>query len=150
LAGAIPATRAQFASTTFAPPSPPTAPGGPVAYEPNVTSVVHHDTKHVLSLGESSDNALLQSMNEQRSKPAHWVTISATMLVAMVILFALTPRWPVYAHLSVAAAVLGATLWLRWRDKVSRLTVLFFDPDEAASKQFESLVAGLRAAAGIR
>lgn len=143
-------TRAQFASTTFGPVSVPTAPGGPVGYEPNVTSVAHHDTKQVLSLGDSSDNALLQSMNEQRSKPAYWVIISATMLVALVILYVLTPRWPIYAHLSLAAALLGVALWLRWRDKVSRLTVLFFDPDEAASKQFESLVDGLRAAAGIR
>ncbi len=121
-----------------------------VAEDVNIVATVAHDTKSVLALADSSGDALLRSMNEQRAKVPHWPFVGS----AGVALFWWTGTFgdslPSTVRIALVAGIIGVTGWTFWRDQMRRLTVLFFEPDQATSDHFARLCASIKEAAGSR
>lgn len=125
-----------------------------VALGPNILSTQVHETKDVLELARSNGDELLLSMNEQNRRTPLW---PATVLATLVCLFSVfhftrgmadSVTGPALVLLAVLAVPLN--LWVRWRDKLRRTTVLFFDPDGATNELFERLSTGLKKASGVQ
>lgn len=132
------------------PSSPVVVPGAPASFDANIVATVEHETKDVLELRDSSGDALLHSMNEQRGKTPMWPVVAAVLGVLFLVLYNTGSTWPGTVHLAVFAAFAAATLWVRWRDKMRKLTVLFYEPDAATSQVFDTLAAGLRTASAVQ
>lgn len=115
----------------------------------NVFNTLEHEDKSVLQLQDSTRDALLQSMNEQIDKRPLWPLVAAGLLALFVGLQWMT-AWPVVLNLLMFAALTAITGWIFWRDQLSKLTVLFYEPDQAGSELFDQLCDGLRKAAGAR
>lgn len=125
---------------------PGTAQDGPA---PTFISTQEHDTLSVLQLTDSDSDALLRSMNEQRRKVALWPFVAAACFLAWFPLTSATRSWPDFLHWGIAILFAALTGWVYWRDKMRKLTVLFFEPDEATSGRFESLSEALSSAASM-
>lgn len=125
----------------------PRLPDGP---SPTVVGTVEHNVKDVLELADSNGDALLQSMNEQRSRQALWPFAAVGLFVAFLLLRNMGQNWPTAVHLAVAGLFAGIVGWVKWRDGVQRLTVLFFEPDVRSSQVFDQLTASTRTAAAAR
>ncbi|CAN7758297.1 DUF4236 domain-containing protein [Variovorax sp. LjRoot130] len=131
-------------------PQPSAMPGAPQPAPPdrNVVATVRHETVDVLDLSDSTSDGLLASMNEQRSKTAWWPFVAAGFGALVFGLFkGESPQWLLLAACAVAV---GSTLWVSWRDRMKKLTVLFYEPDPAATRIFEKLSAGSQQAASAR
>ena len=115
----------------------------------NVLSEIHHDTKHVLTLNDSDSDGLLQTMNEQRTRTTLWPIISGAVGICLLVAFWRWPTLPPAVVLALVLAWLTFAIWLRKRDQIRRLTVIFYDPDSGAVAQFEALGHALTAAARI-
>lgn len=104
----------------------------------------------VLALQDSTSDALLQSMNEQRRKSDWWPVALVLLGVLFLFLFSQAGSWPdgVLFGTFVVFAVL--VLWIRWRDKMRKLTVLFYEPDAATSELYAGLALALQSAADAR
>lgn len=122
-------------------------PAYPAVPDVNVVETIRHETKNVLELRDSDSDALLKSMNEQRRKTPLWPFVGGLFLTLFLLaLLNLGERVSGGMLLALAVVFAGVTLWVRWRDQMRRLTVLFYEPDAAASQLFETLSAGLRTA----
>lgn len=121
-----------------------------VIIDPNVVTTVEHETKNVLELHDSSSDALLQSMNEQRTKLPLWPMVAVAALLLFYMLYAASETWP--AFIRPMAFLLGAAVvgWVYWRDQMRKLTVLFYEPDQATSDLFERLSSAVSQAASVR
>jgi hypothetical protein len=118
----------------------PTAyPSGAPTYVPNVAATVEHDTKNVLELTDSSSDALLQSMNEQRKKSPFWPVAAVVAVLAYFMLANLVLAWHPVWRVLLGAVLATAFAWVYWRDSMRKLTVLFFEPDAAADQRFDAL-----------
>lgn len=131
-----------------APNRKPTTPA--YAINPNVISEEQHDTKHVLALGDSNDDALLESMNEQRKKAKLWPFFSAAIAVGIWVLINTRRSWPVEIFYALGVFWLLLSLWLRHRDAMKRLTVLFYEPDPRTCSTFENLSHALASASTVK
>lgn len=124
---------------------------GPLAIDDdNVIATEEHETKSVLELQDSTRDELLQSMNEQFAKRPLWPLAAAGGLPLLMLLMWLGGAWPAAVHgviLTVFAVLVG---WLYWRDSLGKLTVLFYEPDQATNALFEQLCGALTQAAAAR
>jgi hypothetical protein len=108
----------------------------------NTYATQNHDDRDLLELVDSSDDALLASMNEQRQKGDVWPWLGAFLGVVFLI-------WWKNTNLPGLVYLLGATFgamltyWLSWREDLDKLTVLFFEPDAQTTSSFEKLILGL-------
>lgn len=118
--------------------------------EPNIVATVVHETKNVMELGDSSSDSLLQSMNEQRQKGPLWPFVAAALGILFALAIGISSTWPAEARLAIFLAFVGVVVWTLWRDKMRRLTVLFFEPDAQSAHLFESLASALRTAASAK
>jgi hypothetical protein len=116
--------------------------------DPNVVATTDHETKNVLELRDSTSDALLQSMNEQRHKTDWWPITLGVLGVLFLFLLNLGATWPEGVHLGIFALFAGVFFWVRWRDKMRKLTVLFYEPDAATNQLYSALSSGLQQAAG--
>jgi len=126
----------------------PARPGSVAPLDPNIVATTDHETIDVLELQDSTSDALLQSMNEQRHKTDLWPFALIGLGALFLLLLNLGATWPQGVHLGIFAAFVGVVLWVRWRDKMRKLTVLFYEPDAATSELYSALAAGLQGAAG--
>lgn len=117
----------------------------------NVASTIDHDAMDVLRLEGSSSDELLRSMNEQSAKISLWPFALGLVLFALMLLSnsgkgAGGSTWQGPAML--ALILLGFPLigYVAWRDRMRKLTVLFFEPDILTQNAFEELDAGARVA----
>ncbi len=130
-----------------APRDPTSVQEGPA---PTVISTQEHDTLSVLRLTDSDSDGLLQSMNEQRRKTALWPFAAAGLFFLWLLLTNATQAWPSFVHLFAALLFAMVTGWVYWRDKMRKLTVLFFEPDVAISQHFEALSSAFSSAASMQ
>lgn len=100
-----------------------------------------------MELDNSSSDALLQSMNEQRAKRPLWPFVALGLGLVFAFILSISTSWPAEARLAILLACIVLTVWTRWRDKMRRLTVLFFEPDARNATLFDSLASALRTAA---
>ena len=119
------------------------------APSPDVLATVEHDTKNVLELTDSSSDALLQSMNEQRRKGDYWPAAAIGLGFLFLMIRGIGATWPGFVHLLIFLTFVGVTAWVRWRDKMRKLTVLFFEPDAPASGAYEELLASFTTASNV-
>lgn len=115
--------------------------------DPNIVATTDHETKNVLELRDSTSDALLQSMNEQRHKIDWWPITLGVLGILFFVLLNMGSTWPQGVHLGILAVFSGVLLWVRWRDKMRKLTVLFYEPDTATSQLYSALSSGLQHAA---
>lgn len=118
--------------------------------DPNVVATVEHETKNVLELADSSSDALLQSMNEQRNKTALWPFVAAALTVLLLLLNNASSAWNSAVLPTLLVVFVAATLWVMWRDDMRKLTVLFFEPDAETSSLFDTLTSAAQSASTAR
>lgn len=114
---------------------------------PNIVATVEHEAKSVLELADASSDALIQSMNEQRQKTALWPFAAAALVVLLMFLTNVSSQWPPFVMPSLIVLSITLVTWVHWRDKMRKLTVLFFEPDSATTAHFEAITQGAQAAA---
>jgi hypothetical protein len=115
-----------------------------------VVSTQEHDAVSVLNLTDSDSAGLLQSMNEQRGKLPLWPFIAGTLFLLYLPLSSAMQSWPAATRVVLAVVMAAAAGWVYWRDKMRKLTVLFFEPDAATSQSFEALCRAATTAAAAR
>ena len=122
----------------------------PVAGDtPAILSTQEHDTLSVLELTESDSDGLLQSMNEQRRKTQLWPFVAGALFFLYFLMSGVVKTWPGVVHLAFALLLVAIVVWAHWRDKMRKVTVLFFEPDTATAKRFEALSDTLSSAASM-
>ena len=117
----------------------------PASQTNNIASTMVHDSSSVLQLTDANSDALLSSINEQRRRTPLWPFALAAAALVM---------WAAVEETDWSPVVLGGVMalltvfvgWVAWRDRIRKLTVLFFDPDAATVKVFNELVQGLKVA----
>ncbi len=117
---------------------------------PNIVSTVEHEVKNVLELANSTSDALIQSINEQRKKMALWPFAAGALFVIFMLLKNIGSHLPSYAMPMFVVFSLLLVLWIQWRDKMNKLTVLFFDPDSATSDHFDAIRKGAQVVVNSR
>ncbi len=122
---------------------------GGAASSPNIIATVEHDSKNVLELTDSSSDAILQSMNEQRAKNSFWPPTAILLALLFFLIRGVGSAWPAFVLWLIFFAFAGFVAWVAWRDKLRKLTVLFFEPDEAASATYETVVDSFRTATNV-
>jgi uncharacterized tellurite resistance protein B-like protein len=131
-------------------------PGAPHYADPlpqegsNLTQTKEHDNVSVLELTESSSDALLQSMNEQAKRQNLWPFVGGGILVLFFLGYQFLQSWPTWAQLLILGVGAGVTLWVRHRDGLKKLTVLFFDPDPDTVNRYTHVVSGAQSASTAR
>ena len=120
------------------------------APQPNITSTIEHEAKSVLELTDATSDSLIQSMNEQRQKLSLWPIVAVTLAVLLLLLNGASAQWPAFVMPSLLFLSIATVVWVRWRDNMRKLTVLFFEPDDAATTHFEAIAQGARSAASSR
>lgn len=108
------------------------------AQQDNISGTATHDNVCVLALNDCSDNALLQTLNEQRSKSAHW-PFGAGLIVSLALVIFSGANIPLWVTSPLLAGSMALTTWLYFRDQAKRVTALFFELDEKAAESFEQL-----------
>lgn len=89
-------------------------------------------------------------MNEQRQKTALWPFVAATLVLLLMMLKGVSSQWPEFVMPGLIVLGIAFVGWVHWRDKMRKLTVLFFEPDEATTTQFESISRAAQSAASSR
>lgn len=117
---------------------------------PNITATIEHEAKSVLELTDATSDSLIQSMNEQRQKAALWPIVAAGLAILLLLLNGASAQWPGFVMPSLFAVSIPTVFWVRWRDKMRKLTVLFFEPDDATTTHFEAISQGARSTASSR
>ncbi|OYY32176.1 MULTISPECIES: DUF4236 domain-containing protein [unclassified Polaromonas] len=118
--------------------------------QPNIIATVMHEEKSVLELTDSSGDALIQSMNEQRQKTVLWPFAAGALAFSLILLKNVSNAWPGFVMPGLVILSIAFVIWLHWRDKMRKLTVLFFEPDSATTAHFEAITAGTQSAASSR
>jgi len=125
----------------------PSSPREVASLEPNIVATTDHETMDVLELQDSTSDALLRSMNEQRQKTSLWPFAAVALGLLFLFLRGLGSQWPLGVNLAIFVVFAGAVLWVRWRDKMRKLTVLFYEPDAATNEVYSGLASSLQHAA---
>lgn len=89
-------------------------------------------------------------MNEQRQKTALWPFAAAALVVLLMFLANLSSPLPPFAMLGLIVLGIAFVAWVRWRDKMRKLTVLFFEPDGTTTAHFEAITHGAQSAASAK
>lgn len=127
-------------------PSAPSIPQG----NSNIVHTLEHDSTDVLALNDSSSDSLLESMNEQAKTFALWPVVAGGLLAAAVFLWPTLSTLPSWALWTALLLAVGATAWVREIDRLKKLTVLFYEPDQTVTGYFEPVVDAASSASGIR
>lgn len=117
---------------------------------PTIVSTQEHDTLSVLELTDSDCDGLLQSMNEPRRKTSLWPFVAGALFILHVALTSAMMTWSGTVHFGLASVMAAVVGWVYWRDKMRKVTVLFFEPDAATADHFEALSRALSSAASMR
>lgn len=117
---------------------------------PTVVGTVEHEAKSVLQLTDATGDALIQSMNEQRRKTALWPFAAALSVLLLMMLKDPSNQWPSFVMPVLFALSIAFVAWVYWRDKMRKLTVLFFEPDSSTITHFEAIAQGVQSAASSR
>lgn len=117
---------------------------------PTIVSTQEHDTLSVLELSDSDSDCLLQSMNEQRRKTPLWPFVAGVLFFLYFPLTSTMNTWPGIVHLALVAIMAVFVGWVYWRDKMRKVTVLFFEPDAVTADHFDVLSRALSCAASMR
>lgn len=120
------------------------------APQPNIIATIEHEAKSVLELTDATSDSLIQSMNEQRQKTALWPFVAVVLVILLMMLRSVSNQWPEFVMPGLIALSIGFVVWVHWRDKMRKLTVLFFEPDEATTSHFEAISCGAQSAASSR
>jgi hypothetical protein len=120
------------------------------APQPNIIATIEHEAKSVLDLTDATSDSLIQSMNEQRQKTALWPFVAAILVILLMMLRSVSGQWPVFVMPSLVVLAIAIVVWVHWRDKMGKLTVLFFEPDDATTSHFEAISRGAQSAASSR
>lgn len=116
---------------------------------PTIVGTQEHDTLSVLELTNSDSDGLLQSMNEQRRKISLWPFVAGALFLLYFPLTNAMNTWPGAVHFGLVAVMMAVVGWVYWRDKMRKVTVLFFEPDSATADNFEALSRALSSAASM-
>lgn len=116
----------------------------------NIIHSVEHDTQDVLALTDSTSDALLESMNEQARKVRLWPFVCAGFAALFLWALPLMVVWPTWVKLALFGLLSGTTLWIRHRDQMKRLTVLFYEPDTCTARAFSAVVEAAQRAGAQR
>lgn len=130
--------------------SPANAPQVALVPSANIVSTVVHEEKGVLELTDSTSDALIQSMNEQRQKTAWWPFVAVVLVLLLLFVQSEGNQWPPFVLPALFLLSLALIVWTYWRDQLRKLTVLFFEPDSATTAHFEAISKGAIAAASSR
>lgn len=122
----------------------------PLTDIPNVVDTVEHDTKSVLELSDSSGDALLQSINEQRRKAPLWPFAVAGAVLAYLVISSFLQTWSPWWRIALAGLLATSVGWVYWRDSMRKLTVLFYEPDATMGGHFEAFCTAVHSAAAVR
>lgn len=120
------------------------------APQPNVVATIEHEAKSVLELTDATSDSLIQSMNEQRQKTALWPFVAAILVILLFMLRSVSGQWPAFVMPSLVILAIAIVVRVQWRDQMRKLTVLFFDPDDATTSHFEAISRGAQAAASSK
>jgi hypothetical protein len=126
----------------------PAADARPSAQDLQLHSV-EHDTRSVLEFADANADDLVRSMNEQRAKTDLWPAAACVLGLGYFVVVAKTGPWPTWLHVFVIAVAAAATYYVRWRDRVRKLTVLFFDLDDEEKNWFEPFTAAFHTASQV-
>ena len=139
------------ASTTAPHPGHAAPSGTPALGTPQAQPVTigrtTYDTANVLELSDASSEGVLQTIREQRSRTAYWPFAAVASVLALFVLALAAPQLPSGVSALAATAAVVGTLWMRWRDKLRRLTVLFYELDAESAARFEALSQAVHSAA---
>ena len=116
---------------------------------PTITNTQEHDALSVLALTDSDSDGLLQSMNEQRRKSPAWPFVAGLLFLLHFSLTSAMETWPPSVRVALAAVMATIVGWVYWRDKMRKVTVLFFEPDSSTAEHFEALSNALSGAASM-
>lgn len=117
--------------------------------EENIEATLTHDTKNVLELQDSTHDDLLRSINEQRRKVDHWPFFAGAGFLLVLLVGNQRPDWPIWAFGSLVGSACVATAWAYWRDRIRKVTVLFFQPDANAQQMFGAIVGAVQSCGHI-
>ena len=117
-----------------------TPPKGSPTPDANIIHSVEHDIQSVLELTESSSDELLDSINEQVKKMQLWPFVGIGLLLLFLWGRQFMTTWPTWIAWVLFGLGAVITAWIRHRDQMKRLTVLFFEPDEQTTQAFQALV----------
>ena len=120
------------------------------APQPNIVATVEHEAKNVLELTDATSDSLIQSMNEQRQKTALWPFVAAVLVILLLTLRNVSGQWPAFVMPGLVVLGIAIVVWVHWRDKMRKLTVLFFELDEATATHFEAISRGAESASGSK
>jgi len=120
------------------------------ASQPNIIATVEHESKGVLDLTDATSDSLIQSMNEQRQKVAIWPLAAFILALLLTVLGSVSKSWPELVMPSLIVFCIAIVFWVYWRDKMRKLTILFFEPDEAAARHFEAILRGVHLTANSK
>jgi hypothetical protein len=120
--------------------APPLSPSAPPVPDANIIHSVEHDTQSVLALADSTSDALLQSINEQASKTQLWPFVGGGLLLLFLWALKFSATWPSWTLWTLFGTGAAITAWVRHRDQMKRLTVLFFEPDARTTQAFGAVV----------
>jgi uncharacterized protein len=98
-----------------------------------------YDTASVLELSDASSEGVLESIREQRTRTAHWPVAAVAGVLVVVLLAWAIPQLPAVVLGLASVAAVSGTIWMRWRDQLRRLTVLFYELDDDSATRFEAL-----------
>ncbi len=115
--------------------------------QPVAISRTAYDTSGVLELSDASSEGVLQTIREQRSRMAYWPFTAVASVLALFALALATPQLPSGVFAFAAVTAVAGTLWTRWRDRLRRLTVLFYELDDESAARFEALSHAVHSAA---
>lgn len=112
----------------------------PVTPDANIVHSVEHDVQSVLTLADSNGDELLDAMNEQAKKVQLWPFVGVGLLLLFLWGRQFVQGWPSWIAWTLFLLGVALTAWVRHRDHVKRLTVLFFEPDDRTTKAFAAVV----------
>jgi hypothetical protein len=127
--------------------SPPAAP----TYEPSVPlatptddviGTTVYETRDVMQLNDATATDLLNILNTQARRKPRWPWVLIAGLVIVGYGFSRVVEnpssWAPYAVMAALSLLACAVVWVAWRDRLRKLTVLFYDLDATTARAFES------------
>ncbi|WOI43377.1 hypothetical protein [Acidovorax sp. BLS4] len=91
-------------------------------------------------MADSNGDELLDAMNEQAKKVQLWPFVGVGLLLLFIWGRQFVQGWPSWIVWTLFLLGVALTAWVRHRDHMKRLTVLFFEPDDRTTQAFAAVV----------